>query len=77
VADVVVVWLTVVEAAARAKVSKRVIYSEVRAGRLRAAKVGGRRQLRLTPQWVDDWLIASATPVLVVPGKWKGATDGG
>jgi excisionase family DNA binding protein len=69
-------WLTVVEAAARAKVSKRLIYSEVRAGRLRAAKVSGRRQLRFTPQWVDDWLIAAATPVPVGPSKAKGATDG-
>jgi hypothetical protein len=40
-----------------------VIYREVEAGRLRAARLGGRRELRLLPEWVDNWLIATTTPV--------------
>lgn len=51
-----IVWLTPEQAAARAQVGKRVIYNEVRAGRLKAAKVGGRRELRLRPEYVDAWL---------------------
>jgi excisionase family DNA binding protein len=56
-------WRTIEQASARAQVSPRTLYAEVRAGRLRAARVGGRRQLRLLDEWIDDWLFASAEPV--------------
>lgn len=59
-------WLTVRDAAARARVGEKIIYREVKAGRLRAARVGFRRDLRFLSEWVDDWLVASATPVDVV-----------
>lgn len=55
-------WLTVVEAADRARCGRKTIYKEIRAGRLRAATVGGRRDLRILAEWVDEWLIASSTP---------------
>ena len=58
-------WLTVKEAAARARCGTKLIYREVRAGRLRAARVGGRRELRLKAHWVDLWLERSATPSAV------------
>ena len=58
-------WLTVKEAAGRARVGVKVIYHEVQAGRLRAARIGGRRDLRLLAAWVDAWLEATATPVEV------------
>ena len=54
-------WLTVTEAASRARCGPKLIYSEVRARRLRAVKIGGRRELRLLSEWVDAWLIAHAT----------------
>lgn len=50
-------WLTVEEAADRARCGVKLIYREVRTGRLRAARVGGRRELRLLAEWVDDWLL--------------------
>jgi excisionase family DNA binding protein len=56
-------WLTVEEAAQRARCGIKTIYREVRAGRLRAARVGGRRELRLLPAWVDEWLMQSTTVV--------------
>jgi excisionase family DNA binding protein len=56
-------WLTVTQAAARAQVGPKTIYREVAAGRLRAARVGGRRDLRFLAEWVDAWLVATATPV--------------
>ena len=49
-------WLTVAEAAQRARCGVKTVYREARAGRLRAARIGGRRELRLRPEWVDTWL---------------------
>jgi excisionase family DNA binding protein len=59
------VWLTAPEAASRARCGIKTIYREIRAGRLRAAKVGGRRELRLLDAWIDEWLVASAAPIEV------------
>lgn len=50
-------WLTVKEAAARARCGLKLIYREVKAERLQAAKVGGRRELRFRAEWIDDWLM--------------------
>ncbi len=54
-------WLTVEEAAQRARCGVKTIYREARAGRLRAARVGGRRELRLLSAWVDEWLVRCTT----------------
>ena len=45
----------------RARCGSKLIYREVRAGRLRAARVGGRRELRLLDQWIDEWLVRCST----------------
>ena len=55
-------WLTVSEAADRARCGVKLIYREVRARRLRAARVGGRRELRLRTEWIDTWLDAYTMP---------------
>ena len=55
-------WLTVKDAAARARCGIKTIYREVEAGRLRAARIGGRRELRLKAEWIDQWLEQSAAP---------------
>ena len=60
-------WLVVSEAAKRARVGPKVIYREVRAGRLRAARVGGRRELRFRAEWIDEWLLAESEPRQVEP----------
>jgi excisionase family DNA binding protein len=54
-------WLTVNEAARRARCGSKLIYREVRAGRLRAARVGGRRELRFLAEWIDLWLLTHTT----------------
>lgn len=55
-------WRTVEELAAYAKVSKKSIYAAVASGKLRAARVGGRRDIRGKDSWTDAWLEATATP---------------
>ena len=54
-------WLTVKEAADRARCGVKTIYREVKAKRLRAARVGGRRELRFLTEWIDAWLITYST----------------
>lgn len=56
-------WLNVAECAARAKCGPKLIYREVAAGRLRAARIGSRRDLRIHVSWLDEFLERSATPV--------------
>jgi hypothetical protein len=56
-------WLNAKGAAARASVSVNTILREARAGRLRCALVGGRREKRFRPSWVDQWLESTSRPV--------------
>ena len=55
-------WLKIADAAKRAQCGEATIRREVRVGRLRAVKVGGRRSLRFRADWVDDWLQEGSTP---------------
>src|SRR3989442_7525896 len=50
-------WLKVGEAADRARCGPKTIYRAVRSGHLRAARIGGRRELRLLAAWIDLWLL--------------------
>ena len=61
-------WLTVDQAAVYAQVSARTLYRECRAGRLRHARVGGRREVRIRCAWIDGWLEQSAEPIEVRRG---------
>jgi excisionase family DNA binding protein len=54
-------WIGVKEAARRARCGVKLLYREIRAGRLQAARVGGRRELRLRGEWIDAWLSAQTT----------------
>jgi len=49
-------WLKVPQAAQYAGVSRDTIYTACERGELRHAKVGGRRAIRLRPEWIDAWL---------------------
>lgn len=55
-------WLKIADAAKRAQCGEATICREVRAGRLRAVKVGGRRSLRFRADWVDEWLQSGSAP---------------
>lgn len=58
-------WLTLGQAAARVLVHEATLRREIRSGRLRHARVGGRKSIRLRRSWVDEWLEASTTPIEV------------
>ncbi len=62
-----VFWLTAREAAERARTSTKLIYRAVAAGQLRAARVGGRRDLRFRAQWIDEWLESTASFEVIKP----------
>lgn len=58
-------WLLASEAARYARLSERTLYREARLGRLRHARVGGRRELRFLRTWIDEWLTATSEPIEV------------
>lgn len=58
-------WLTVDGAAQHVKCGTRTIYNAAKSGTLRAARINGRRELRFLPEWLDAWLLAMTTPVIL------------
>lgn len=58
-------WFTVQQAADRAQCSKNSIYFAIRRGKLRAVRIGLRKEYRVHVTWVDAWLEAA---VVVNPG---------
>lgn len=56
------IWLTVDQAAERLQTSTKTIYRAVASGKLRAARIGGRRSLRFLAQWIDDHALATSEP---------------
>jgi excisionase family DNA binding protein len=60
-------WLTVKEAAARAKCSAKLIYYAVKRGQLRASRLGVRKDIRILESWVDAWIFSLSTPTLINP----------
>jgi excisionase family DNA binding protein len=54
-------WMTTIEAARYARCGPKAIYKAVAAGRLRAARLNGRRDLRLLAAWLDRWLEETTT----------------
>lgn len=58
-------WMNLTEAGAYAKRGRRFMAREIQAGRLRAARVGGRGEYVTRHEWIDAWLEDLARPVLV------------
>jgi excisionase family DNA binding protein len=61
-------WITISEAAQIVGVGEKALYTAIKQGRLRAARVGDRRGLRLTEEWLDEWML-SRTNVVAIIGK--------
>ena len=58
-------WLTLSDVTARVRCGRKVVYRAVAAGRLRAAVINARGDLRFRPEWVDAWLDGLA-PVEII-----------
>ena len=52
-------WLTVPQAAAGAQVGPKIIYTAIAKGKLKAARLGVRRELRIHRDWLDAWIEAA------------------
>ena len=55
-------WLTIEEARRVAKCGAKLLYSEIAAGRLREARLGSRRAIRVHKDWISAWLENCAEP---------------
>jgi excisionase family DNA binding protein len=60
-------WLDVRAAASRAAVSTATILRELRTGRLRGYRVGGRKCWRVKPEDVDAWLMKTGKSDAAAP----------
>jgi hypothetical protein len=49
-------------------VSPKLLWAEVRAGRLRAARIGAGRNLLFCEAWIDEWLTGRDTTKTAKPG---------
>ncbi|HXG89317.1 MAG TPA: helix-turn-helix domain-containing protein [Vicinamibacterales bacterium] len=58
-------WLTASEAAEYLKRGRRFVLREVHAGRLRAARIGGRGEILTRGEWCDQYVTDQASPVAV------------
>ena len=71
-------WLTVKEAADRARLSEWSIYQACERNEIRHIRVGGRRTIRLTPAAIDDWLLQhERVPVRPAAGVGLAGQQGG
>ena len=59
-------WLPLRQAAIYAGRSRRFLAREIRSGRLKAARIGGRGEYMLRAEWIDQWIESQAQPVAVV-----------
>ena len=59
-------WIDVPEGARYAgNLSVKTIWRACRDGKLRHARVGGRREIRLRREFIDQWLESTITPIEV------------
>jgi hypothetical protein len=62
-------WLTMAQAEKYTRRCSKFLSRQVRAGRLKAARVGGRGEYVFRVEWLDQFFEDLATPVLVTPRR--------
>jgi excisionase family DNA binding protein len=58
-------WLNGQQAAAYVGKSKQFLFREIHAGRLRAARIGGRGEILTRAEWLDEFVQAQAIPISI------------
>lgn len=58
-------WLSLKQAAQYAHRHPQTLSREIRAGRLRAARIGERREYFLIAPWIDEWMESQAAPIVL------------
>jgi excisionase family DNA binding protein len=56
-------WLTAAQAAEYVHRGRRFVLREIHAGRLRAARIGGRGEILTRREWCDQYVEEQATPI--------------
>lgn len=56
-------WLRLSQCAERAQAHEATLRREIKRGRLRCARIGGRKSIRIRASWLDAWLESTSTPV--------------
>ena len=62
-------WITLKEACAYVHRGRRFLRREINAGRLRAARIGGRGEILTRREFLDEWVLAQSLPVMVTPRR--------
>ena len=70
-------WFTVSEGAEYAGVSRDTIYTACERRELRHARIGGRRSIRIKPEWIDAWLEQHARGTIASRPSARGGSDHG
>ena len=56
-------WMTIDQARKVAQVGAKTLYREIKSKRLRAARIGLRRDIRIHRDWISEWLERCSTPI--------------
>jgi len=59
-------WLSLKQAGQYAHRHPQTLAREINAGRLRAARIGGKREFFLIAAWIDEWM-ADQAPTIIQP----------
>jgi excisionase family DNA binding protein len=62
-------WLTIEQARVIPQCGAKLLRREIKAGRLRAARLGLRRDIRIHRDWLQEWLQKCATPTPIETRK--------
>ena len=58
-------WLTHRQGGKYVQANEATLRREIQRGRLRHARIGGRKSIRLRRSWLDAWLEETSTPIEV------------